>query len=629
MSAFIVIWPKGFEGGIVKNTVMFFLGAALLPGAASLADVVYFTASSGRLLSLDTDTNVRTLIAGPKFEANLSVRDESTGDVIFIDTLNNALLRATAAGEVSVVSDAAHGSGPALNFGYPILAREASGPLLVGSSISGAIVLLRVDPATGNRSQVLNLRDNPGADIPDTGPLGICVTPDGTIYIATNTANLIYKVDEDTASLSTITITGITSSTPFPVQSLNALLAENDQSLFVIHSPNGLHRVNVSTGAATEISTISVGTGPGLAAKRQLSLQSENQMLFSTGNSATGRTVYAADLTTGNRTIISDGGSTLVGTGPAFVDTTKAFGGIAKRDADTAYVTCGSVFSVNVQSGDRTLLAPALVAEPILAGSLAMTVGGTLYGLRNNVSGYNGVLRIDVQTGVATQISGYSPAVGSGPQFQKPRGLILDGEDTAYTTEESTSAIVRVDLVTGERVEVSKAGSSAIGSGPGLGAPVDLVLIDPQTFIVSSQSHTGLLTTVDMTTGNRVVLSSQTVGSGPQFGGMAYPITTHGGMIYAASNSDDAIFAINASGVRSIVTNNTIQTDLPISNITGLAMLDEDTLIYAQGSQIIAVEISNGARSIYSDGSVGSGALFAVSGTMARAPMIPNQWIAN
>jgi hypothetical protein len=111
-----------------------------------------------------------------------------------------------------------------------------------------------------------------------------------------------------------------------------------------------------------------------------------------------------------------------------------------------------------------------------------------------------------------------------------------------------------VDLSTGNRTLIS---GSGVGSGPALTQATDIEIEKAGTLLVDTQSLPGVFR-IDPVTGDRTILSSNSVGTGPMFGdpvGMALQST---GTILMDDASLNALLQIDpVSGNRAILSDAT------------------------------------------------------------------------
>jgi streptogramin lyase len=164
-------------------------------------------------------------------------------------------------------------------------------------------------------------------------------------------------------------------------------------------------------------------------------------------------------------------------------------------------------------------------------------------------------------------------------------------------------AIFRVDLSTGNREIIS---SSDVGSGPEFVSPIDLA-VDSSGAIVVSDGNAHTVFRVDPSNGDRVALSSSSVGSGPSL--QPHGIATHGDRILVTGYHEEAVFEVNpATGERTIIS----------AESTGTGPIDAMGFITAGGStqpwyvttgaqEILRIDPNTGDRVLISSTTTGSG----------------------
>ncbi len=195
----------------------------------------------------------------------------------------------------------------------------------------------------------------------------------------------------------------------------------------------------------------------------------------------------------------------------------------------TKYGGYNQLVRVDVATGDRTILS-SFNSPPVGSGpeayftTLAVDADGSIL-----TPGPDGIIRVDPVTGNRTLAIPKSrlsfPDLNLGPMARDDRKLFSVGAPPPQVLE--------IDIDTGLREVLS--GETSPGAGPALGYPVDvaievpgpngslLVLVDPPG------AAPGVLMRVDRATGDRSIVSSATVGSGPAFEtltGLAYGPTT-------------------------------------------------------------------------------------------------------
>jgi hypothetical protein len=91
------------------------------------------------------------------------------------------------------------------------------------------------------------------------------------------------------------------------------------------------------------------------------------------------------------------------------------------------------------------------------------------------------------------------------------RAFTASADGTALWLIDLETTVMRVDVDTGDRVVVS---SATVGMGPTLSAPRDLVH-DPDNDRLIVSTDTGAIVAIDLATGDRSEISGPNVGEGP------------------------------------------------------------------------------------------------------------------
>jgi hypothetical protein len=234
------------------------------------------------------------------------------------------------------------------------------------------------------------------------------------------------------------------------------------------------------------------------------------------------------NIDTGVKVIISDatkgGGPDLFGpNGIALIN-----GGI---DALVTNFVPDELLLVAVGGGDRTIvshanpnddpkISPNVGAGPTLFGPSGI---GLVDGARVLVSNYaaDEIMDVNLVNGDRTILSAdRSPDecldCGSGPAFLQPDGIVMESTNRAIVTDALVGAVFAVNLTTGDRTIVS---GSSTGNGPLFVRPVGIILDNADNRALVADYDANLLLSVDMTSGNRTIFSdaNSNVGTGPAF----------------------------------------------------------------------------------------------------------------
>lgn len=183
------------------------------------------------------------------------------------------------------------------------------------------------------------------------------------------------------------------------------------------------------------------------------------------------------------------------------------------------------------------------------------------------------VLAVDPSTGLRTEVS--SDAVGSGRRFFAPIGLALAPDESTLWVSEPQS-LVRVQVTSGARVLAS---GPTVGSGLPLSTPRDLVVdaLAQRVLLLDDVAGENALLAVDMSNGDRTLLSGVGHGSGPAFSAIAG-------------------LALDAAARRAYT-------------------VDGDA------RSLIAIDLMTGDRSVLSDASIGAGPNLSAAAAVVPEPL--------
>lgn len=199
------------------------------------------------------------------------------------------------------------------------------------------------------------------------------------------------------------------------------------------------------------------------------------------------------------------------------------------------------------------------------------------------------ILVVHPATGDREVLSLY-PGIGQGPRQRRPSSIAL-APDGSFLVAESFTAlgIFRIDGQTGNRTFLSGDGSGFSGDPAARGTgPIDEVVTvlqsGFQTFLINQggrNSSTGFITSVDLITGNRTVISGHGVGAGPTFstleGGV---IDTTTGHLIVADYGLEAVFDVDLqTGARTIISGPTRGTGQPLASVRDLVILPDGDIV--------------------------------------------------
>ncbi|NUP14378.1 MAG: hypothetical protein HOW73_50755 [Polyangiaceae bacterium] len=417
-------------------------------------------------IALDT-TNDRLIIAANGFEN-------------FVYAIDLTTL------ERSVLASPSIGSGPWLP--YPSRLTMNDGTAWIADNVGPTVIA--VDLLTGNRTLISSQLVGSGSPTLGLTSLG----HDGQRLLATDYAlDALVEIDGTTGERSLVSSFAIGDG-PHPLAP-NALAWDdvNGRALAIDGRYEGLMSIDTVHGdrALLSSSLLQIGEGPSMFQAADLVAVNGAAIAVASTN------ITRIDFATGDRTTISNAD---VGGGPNF----SSLAGVATSDDQPSDLWAvdldGTVFHVDPTSGDRTAVSDAVTGD----GPIFTTARDIVYDADNDrlvvtaaTADSAGVFAVDPATGDRVELSGSN--VGRGPTLVLVGQTTLEGDALFVSGAEYW---FRVDLATGERLQISNPDSA----GPGLsmqGATVDAT----HGWLLSTDLYMGSLTATDRVTGERVVLS--------------------------------------------------------------------------------------------------------------------------
>lgn len=278
--------------------------------------------------------------------------------------------------------------------------------------------------------------------------------------------------------------------------------------------------------------------------------------------------IVRIDPATGDRTVISDNS---IGSGPSLTYGTSSTAPVLKylsQQSDGSLLATESVgpsgesrlYRIDAATGDRTLISDTIAfADP----NVGQYYGAREYGdsilLSTNVS----LVSVDPTTGTISpfEINGQNVAVST------PTGFTSNGNELLVAAASPNPAIVKFDESTGAFSVVSGWG---IGTGTTLRTPVDVAVEASGTLLVPDDGK--FLYRIDPATGNRTVVSSSTVGTGPVDIGLQIALTASGAVI-SVGFTDEVISIDPVTGNRTVVSSATHGTGPALGSLTGSVLV--------------------------------------------------------
>jgi len=465
---------------------------------------------------------VLSSIQGMEFDATanaLIVADRGLGALLEVDLANQ---------HAAILADEEHGEGESYLPSTGAIAMDAAGQRLLALDW-GEDVLLSVDPATGDRTVVspegdaaTSLKYGRGLCIDASHGMAYAIADSLVIEVdlASGARRLVTDADENNgeeiAKLGDIACDDVTQPA-----SPRLLLSDVESGAILV--------VDIETGERSVLSGPDVGAGEYFAAPNRMKLDPDGRRLLVVDGAKTAQSgssnrtnraaLVAVDLDTGARETLSDRDH---GTGPL----PEAPYGLAFDPATgRAYVAGdwdGIIVEVDLASGNRSSVIDSSVGggeKFLFPGGFALSTGGSGRGQLFVAGGLRPqVISVDLATGSRTVASG--PERGSGSSLLLPGDVALEPSGgtsaSALVLDGSGHAVVRVELSSGNRQVLS---GPDVGSGPPLGEELGyvslarLALDDSRgdLFVTDTQ---GSLYGVKLGNGERTLVSGETRGTG-------------------------------------------------------------------------------------------------------------------
>ena len=574
----------------------------LRPGEILVADIGIEEATDGAIFRVDPVTGDRAIISGrgvgsgPELFNPMGITLGVDGQIYVTDRVAldqggdaPVIYRIDpASGVRDIVSGPERGVGPSLNGDLSwAIAFRTDGKLLIateqpelgGPLEDGAVFI--VDPLTGDRSVLTGPSAGDGPYL--RGAVALREDPSGNLVLVDSA---LVAVDAQTGDRARITLPGaFLGSSDAAVRDLENVMVADFLGAR-IYSVNRDHGTSVVVSGPGSFFPDVIGDGPGLY-PYSIEFEDESALvsLAVVDDSFVG--LVRVDVATGNRTVVSGGG---VGEGPDFLGLgyltivpavvpepgtlalatlgALALGVIrcrakrlsAARHARPALGCRRVAWRALVGSVSALLLAaPVAQAGPLRPGEILVAIAGfTLENFTPEGPADGAVFVVDPATGNRSVLS--SADIGGGPALRDPLGIALGPDGNVYVSDrtfdtagQNLGLIHRIDPSTGNRTEVS---GPAVGGGPNIDGGFAVgptgMAFGPDGYLYVSQSHSavadatpsGSIIRVDVTTGERQLVSASGMGSGHELQRPAAMNFDHDGQLFV-SDSREGLFLID------------------------------------------------------------------------------------
>ena len=574
-------------------------------------DVVSFSITGGpdaALFEIDSSTGELSFLAVPDFDAPADADGLNDYDVEI--TADDG--RSGTVAQLLVVSVTAS-SDITLRLTFPTPNANLGGGV-TDSSVNGRVINITGAPVALADIDYVEV-DGTRATLSATDP-GQWTTRSIPVADGSNTLDLELALTSGAVLQGTVELENFIAHQNFGDSVMNAA---NDRILVADGGTQSLISVDPSTGLRTVISSSDVGTGPNFQSIRGITLDSANNRVLAVDWNR--KTLTAIDLASGDRTDIS---SASIGTGPLIEGPNDVVLDAANNRALVGDYQASAVIAVDLSNGNRTVIsegngeAPEIGTGPeieFMQGiALDSASNRVLVSAEHSDSSVDAIIAVDLSNGNRSILS--DAATGSGDEFSSPLDMVVDAANNRLLSADQTRGMFAIDLSTGDRTVITKP-TDFYGANL---SRIQSVAYDPASDTAYVPDSTqDVIFEVDVATGDRTVLSSSDVGAGS----VETEIYSMTGIAYDEANNrvllpnwsfDLVIQADLGSGDRAVVSSATVGTgpgfsfprNVDIDAAGNRLILADSTLI-----AIFAMDLDSGDRSILSDNAaVGTGPAF-------------------
>jgi hypothetical protein len=513
-----------------------------------------------------------------------------------------ALDRAT--GRLSVLSDAEHGTGPALDVSGSMAWDANHNRIVVVNGYSHQVLAL--DPLTGNRT-VLAQNDS------GIGPQdSLVLDADGDFAYASTSDVVELNLTTGARRVLSASASVADSTLQTVYDSVYDDVTDPAKPRLLAGNYDGVYAVDLATGNRTRVAAAVPATGTLELRPTKLELDRAGRRLLVLNRNFQSFSIVALDLMNGERSLVAREAAD-VGTGARLeLPVDIAAGGSGLFTVTEA----GKVLEVDLGNLQRTWLAggagdgPGLLA-PFGIAAAPSASGAQVYAVD---LGRKGVVRMDTGSGNRSEVT--SATLGSGPPFQSNIDITLDLTGThaaprALVLDNSARALIGVDLVSGAR--------SSVAVFPHLGRHIVIprkIVFDPVGERVFGADlgeidTEGAVCAMDVVSGAVTLVSGDTWGGQPR--GVGEPLgggftvgldPGPGPMTHVMAGSDDSLLAVElATGNRSVVSSPTVGSGVSVGlygDIAADPALRRVLAIDSANRRLVWVNRQNGQRTLLS-----------------------------
>ncbi len=536
------------------------------------------------------------------------VLDSTNNRLLVADSGLNAIVAVDlTTGNGTVISDSVTGSG--INFAFPRSLALDSGNNRVLVADSSLLAIIAVDLVTGNRTVVSDNSTGSGINFSFFLNNIVLDSNNNRVLVSDLSLDAIVAVDLTTGNRTVISDSSTGSGTNFDNAEDIVLDSNNNRLLVTDSGLNAVIAVDLTTGDRTVIADSVTGSGTNFFSLQFIALDSSNnQVVVTDANLAA---VVTVDLATGNRTVISNFST---GSGANFVSPRNVVSDSSNNRALVIDISLNAILAVDFTTGNRTVVSDSNTGS----GTNLSLLSSIVLDSNNNralVSDLtiDTIAAVDLATGNRTVISNFG--TGSGTNFNDPQSIVLDSNNNrALVADSALDAIVAVDLATGNRTVIS---NNSTGSGINFDNPQDIVLDSNNNRVLVADSGLNAIVAVDLATGNRTVISDSGTGSGTNFVNLqGIVLDSNNNRVVAVDDAgvDSGIFAVDLStGDRTVISDSSTGSGTNFFNPQDIVLDSNNNRVLVTDitlDAIVAVDLSTGNRAVISNDSTGSGMNF-------------------
>lgn len=438
-------------------------------------------------------------------------------------------------------------------------------------------------------------------------------------WVVDNSLNALIEVDLSNGNRTTISGSNNGSGTLF--SGLTSLSVDVSSNFAWVSDSFALYEVNLANGNRRVVASNSVGAGDTFASIQDIWVDADNNIAWAIDR--TNIALYEIDLNTGDRTVLSGTSQnptpSQVGAGPIFVAPNAITGDLISNTLWVSDVSLDAIFSVDINTGDRTLLSDATLGT----GDALSSPQGMAFDRQNNQivvvdSIVDAVFTVANGSGNRTLLS--SNRVGEGTLLEYMRSIDVDpAAGLAWVADSDVDGIVEIDLYSGTRRIIS---NDTTGTGDTFSRPVDLQISADHSLAWVTDTSLDAIFEVDMATGNRRILSDSTIGSGPlMVNTKEIVVDAANNVAYGLDSSLQSLLRINlTNGDREVLIDASSNAMLLFNSFRGLVMNEDFTKAWVgeTNAALQLFDLTAGTVSAVSDNSnLGTGPVISILNDVA------------